>query len=918
MSDGKKKLFMVSYTHWDREWYLSFNQFRLRLVNVIDKALEMQSVPGWNSFMLDGQTAPVEDYLEVKPDNLAALKHAVEAKKLVVGPWYVLADEFLESAEGIVRNLLIGHKIAEKLGGVMKCGHVPDTFGHVWQLPQILAGFGIKSCYLFRGYPPLFGGHEEYKGHNDSTPLEFFWRAPDGTKVLTLHHITGYGNASNLSESASTSGEYKCLGAVMRILGAVERLEPRSARKLFLIMNGSDHLFPDDNIPDVVDFINKDEEIGVDFHIKHTTLEDYFDALAEDSYDLVELSGEMRGSAYTQVTPGCLSSRMYLKQANWQLSNLIEHWVEPLNVLAWYLGAKYPQDQITLAWKLLLKNHPHDSICACSTDRVHADMETRFAELGDMAETLVNGATSIIWKAMKQPPAGKMALPVVNVTNWAQTGPVKALISTPAAWHDVELHVVDANGKEIQAASIKTIPDYRDLPDAARLFPLFGHSVRLQEVEMVAPDVPALGFKRFYLEPAPGGIAKPETAAGKDPVLENELLEVVVNQDGTLSITEKNSGRTWRDLLVLADAGDDGDEYDYAPPRENLVVTSRSGTATVAGIEKSPLKQRVTVDVSMKVPRCITKERKRSAELVDFKARILVELYASEPFARVTIDVDNDVDDHRLQACFPTGLQVAKSHAADHFMVMERDIALPRDDGWFQPAQGIYHTDGFVDLSDGKAGLAVLVKGLPEFEIQPGMQNAIAITLFRSVGWLSRDGMPLSRGHLGRPSGLNGPFIPTPGAQCKRHMRFELAIMPHEGDWQRALLWKHMAAFQVPLTAMAHGVRDHFYEPPLATGSVKPLEFDEECMLMIEPAMLVVSALKKAETSNSIVLRLFNPSRSALQGKVRLSFEPSSVSVVNLNEEFVEAVMYSNGGFEFAIKGCQVMTFLVSPKRHAA
>jgi len=122
----------------------------------------------------------------------------------------------------------------------------------------------------------------------------------------------------------------------------------------------------------------------------------------------------------------------------------------------------------------------------------------------------------------------------------------------------------------------------------------------------------------------------------------------------------------------------------------------------------------------------------------------------------------------------------------------------------------------------------------------------------------------------------------------------------------------------VPLTAMAHGVRDHFYEPPLATGSVKPLEFDEECMLMIEPAMLVVSALKKAETSNSIVLRLFNPSRSALQGKVRLSFEPSSVSVVNLNEEFVEAVMYSNGGFEFAIKGCQVMTFLVSPKRHAA
>ncbi|MBN2151983.1 MAG: hypothetical protein JW839_11080, partial [Candidatus Lokiarchaeota archaeon] len=372
------------------------------------------------------------------------------------------------------------------------------------------------------------------------------------------------------------------------------------------------------------------------------------------------------------------------------------------------------------------------------------------------------------------------------------------------------------------------------------------------------------------------------------------------------------------DLLVLADSGDDGDEYDYAPPREGLVVTSRSGVATIAGVEKSPVKQSCTIHVAMKVPKCITRERKRSAELVDLEARITLDLYAGEPFARATIDVDNAADDHRLQACFPTGLAVAKSHAADHFMVMERDIALPRDDGWYQPAQGLYHTDGFVDLSDGKAGLAVFVKGLPEFEILPAMQNAIAITLFRGVGWLSRDGMPLARGHLGRPSGLNGPFLPTPGAQCRRKMRFELAIMPHAGGWEEALLWKRMKAFQVPLKAMVRGAGDHFYEPPLATGAVKPLEFDDECMLQVEPEALVVSALKRAEGSNGIVLRVFNPSPSAMQGRIRLSFEPSSVSVVNLDEEFRSAVMYLDGGFGFAIKGYQIMTFLVSPKRYSS
>ncbi|MFX0100956.1 MAG: hypothetical protein ACFFCS_15375, partial [Candidatus Hodarchaeota archaeon] len=264
----KKHLILVSHTHWDREWYLTFQEFRLRLIHVIDKALELSQDPTWNSFMLDGQTAPVEDYLEIKPDWKDKLITAVKAGKLVIGPWYVLADEFLESAEGLVRNLLIGHQIAEQFGKVMKVGYVPDTFGHVWQLPQILSGFSIKSCYMFRGYPPLFGGHEEYKGHNDGTPVEFFWVAPDGTKVLTLHHITGYSNTSGLSD-VPTSGEYAFMGAITKILMAVERLEPRSVKNTFLLMNGTDHLYPDTNIPELVEFFNQEEDLSEEMVLIH-------------------------------------------------------------------------------------------------------------------------------------------------------------------------------------------------------------------------------------------------------------------------------------------------------------------------------------------------------------------------------------------------------------------------------------------------------------------------------------------------------------------------------------------------------------------------------------------------------------------------------------------------------------------------
>ncbi|MHA1372214.1 MAG: hypothetical protein ACTSRA_21145, partial [Promethearchaeota archaeon] len=238
----KKLLIMVSHTHWDREWYLTFNQFRLRLLNLIDETLELSKNSRWNSFMLDGQTAILEDYLEIRPQRKDELENAISSGKIVVGPWYVLADEFLESAEGVIRNLLIGHEISSRFGSTMKVGYVPDTFGHIWQLPQILKGFGIHYCYLFRGYPPLFGGHDEYKNFNDDTPLEFYWRAPDGSKVLTLHHITGYGNAAGLS--IDLNNEFGFLPAVLKISSAIESLKERTSTDIFLLMNGSDHLFP--------------------------------------------------------------------------------------------------------------------------------------------------------------------------------------------------------------------------------------------------------------------------------------------------------------------------------------------------------------------------------------------------------------------------------------------------------------------------------------------------------------------------------------------------------------------------------------------------------------------------------------------------------------------------------------------------
>ncbi|MFX0099965.1 MAG: glycosyl hydrolase-related protein, partial [Candidatus Hodarchaeota archaeon] len=299
-----------------------------------------------------------------------------------------------------------------------------------------------------------------------------------------------------------------------------------------------------------------------------------------------------------------------------------------------------------------------------------------------------------------------------------------------------------------------------------------------------------------------------------------------------------------------------------------------------------------------------------SKEELELNIEVLLTLYDPEPFLRVKVVMENEAEDHRLRLLFPSFLDTNFSYAADHFMVIKRDIELPKDEGWFQPAQGLYHTDGFVDLSDDKEGLCVHVKGLPEFEILKEKNNAIAITLFRSVGWLSQGG------HLGRPTGLNGPNLPTPGAQCKRKMKFDLAIQPHKGDWRGANLHKYMKAFQVPLKGVLKTSSEYFYEPMLRKENPRTLEFKEESLIRLEPKDLVVSAIKKAEDENGVIIRLYNPAGEEITGKMTLSFKPLTISIVNLNEDFLESVMnIEENEFEFGIKSNEIKTFLVIPER---
>ena len=323
--------------------------------------------------MLDGQMLPVEDYLEVCPERRADLERLVQAGRLFMGPWYALADEFLVSPEALVRNLIIGIRMAQEFGPVMLEGYVPDAFGHIAQLPQILQGFNMGSAIFWRGV----GDEGEELGN------EFWWEAPDGSRVLAIHLRDGYHNASNLGYSMRwgdpSRTEFSMELALRRLRDAIDVLKPYARSPYLLLMNGIDHAEADPMLPSIIAKANQELP---DVRIEHGSLPEYIARIRQvvKDNDLPTFRREFNRGRYSVILQGVYSTRIYLKQANDRIQTLLERYAEPFSAWAWLLGTTYPANFLDLAWRTLLKTHPHDDICGCSVDTVHREMMTRFGE----------------------------------------------------------------------------------------------------------------------------------------------------------------------------------------------------------------------------------------------------------------------------------------------------------------------------------------------------------------------------------------------------------------------------------------------------------------------------------------------------------------------------------------------------------
>jgi alpha-mannosidase len=349
---------VVPHTHWDREWYLPFEVFRLRLGAVVDGVLDtLERDPSFTSFTLDGQAIVLEDYLEVRPENEGRLRALLDVGRLEVGPSYVLPDEILVGGESLVRNLLLGRHVCRRFGVEPSgAGYLPDSFGHPAQLPQILAGFGIRTFLFSRGM-----GDEI-----DDIGVVFRWRAGPA-EVVACQMLPHYDNFARLSWYHDAEERVRAIverfGELLRGAGQDE----------IVLADGSDHLPIEPELPEILSGLER--TFQTPFRIGR------YDQHAPAAEGLPVHEGELVGSRLQNVLRGVNSARIYLKQANEHAERRLLSIETAAALRTLREDASYPASDLRLAWRDLLRNHPHDSICGCSSDEVHRDMLVRYEQL---------------------------------------------------------------------------------------------------------------------------------------------------------------------------------------------------------------------------------------------------------------------------------------------------------------------------------------------------------------------------------------------------------------------------------------------------------------------------------------------------------------------------------------------------------
>lgn len=901
----KRKIHVIPHSHWDREWYFTTSRSKVYLMKDLGDVLNtLENDPEFKYFMVDAQGSLLDDYIKWRPQDKERISKLVNDGRLVIGPWYTQTDQLVISGESIVRNMYYGMKRCESFGKYMNVGYVPDSFGQSGNMPQIYRQFGIEDTLFWRGVSDDMVKHTDYN-----------WRGDDGSVVFTTQIPFGYYIGGNIPEEPEENEEFwkkECL----------EKAGGRSATRHIYFPNGFDQAPVRTNLPQLVKERNEKDPEN-EYVI--SCIEDYIKDVKSENPELEEVQGELVIAKHMRIHKSIFSSRSDLKVMNTQIQNYVTNVMEPLLTISYNLGNEYPHEAVAEIWKLLFENAAHDSIGSCISDTANEDVYVRYKQARDIAVNLVELHSRLIATNVKND--ADMTFTAINTLPQKRKDTVIVKTYVPGG----KFAIIDEKGNDVDYTIIKS----RDLTDyvlsqTIMLDPSRKFYVPDQVLEVTmaikANDVPALGYVQYSIDTQKD--SHKETADKK--VLENKYYTIEVEENGSLTIVDKANNVTYKNQGILVENGDDGDSFNYSPPRKDMEVFSNESKCTVK-ISGSDIYDQAEIHFDMVVPADLD-ERAEGKVSVTMLVDMTVALRKDSKVIDFNVKVDNKGLSHRLCVLFDSQIVSAFNYADQQFGLIKRpnyyekemklymesmnnktekkagiqELANWANDQstWQEPPISIEPTQSYVSLTDGKTGIAVIPQGVREYEVLD--DSKIRLTLFRTYGFMGKENL------IYRPGRASGErIIETPAAQLLKEMEFNFGFTSYAGDINDSdidtLAKQYNTNLEVYTYAEFLNGRLIFSQREIEGQNAKIHSLFET------EGNLVVSAVKKAEEDDGYIIRLYNgKDHKDLDDKIKFNFDIKEAYYTNLKEEKTEEIKVENNTISVKeLSHCKFVTIWV-------
>lgn len=933
----KRKMHVVSNTHWDREHRHGFQETRLMLADVFDKLVDiMENDPDFKYYTMDGQMVPFDDYFALKPGMKERVTRLVQEGRILAGPWYSLVDTFSVSPECVVRNLLTGHREAKRLGAEpMKFGYSVFSFGQMAQLPQLYGGFGINTIIFYKG-----------ADKDVLKKSEFIWESPDGTQALTsrlgqFHRVNFFwrftlpvimgADPDNASEwfSSFTNGSKLChmidphysrFATLQlerdnrvreeRIRTAVEETigcaEPDTMVKdSLLFFDGIDFSQPMADMPEALRIANEQcQDLG---ELSMSNPLEYEKELREkiNMDELYLHKGDIRMVAVDHVHSESMGANIEILRELGKAERSLIHVAEPFAAFASVLGAAYPQEAFEMAWKYIFQVHAHDSIHGLGDPKIKRDSLYRIDQAQEITDVLSRRAIETLVSEIdtRKSEDGEIFVSVFNPTMNARSDVMELQIDLPEEEHASDWWLETMDGDRLDhwvtdqySQNMGMIaPESRPKP------------VRLDiwHAQVAIPEVPAFGYRTFKLKRTPQPLPAPEPIfssgsfpfgpIGKSPrIMDNGVVRVEVQGDGTVKLTDYETGEVYSDLLEYVDRGCRGDTWVHQAPNFDADISSVGTVAGIALTSNSNLSATITVRHIMELPMSLSSDREvRKDQLIPTELSTEITLKRGSRRVNFSLAFVNEARDHFLRVRMPTEVETESCWADAPYDVSERLFKFSDHHGVRGHELARQTMTSFVDVSDGKKrGLALLSRTAKEFGLDhnDGGKGVLELSLLRSVN--------------GRFPIDQATFIDYQDdfAYCLGPQEFEFALLPHAGTWNDASLTKEAEAYLHPFVAAEFGKGQKAGQLPLESSSFVNVKGDG----------VVFSGIKRAENGTDWIVRFFNPRQEKVAAEISFLKEPKAVSKVRLDETPEEELELKTGKLSLDVPAGKIMTLAVT------